>query len=98
MNRNSMNNDRKPTQGGPNSHGNGQDNHVSRKNGRSQRVRALKERRTKKEDERLLSRPTQPLIKPKAPIPQDQVKEIEHSVDRAIHFDFTLTDPDRKSV
>jgi len=90
-----MNNDRKPAQNGPNNHnhGNGPNNHGSRKNGRSQRVRALKERSTKTEDERLLSRPTQPLIKPKAPIPQEQVKEIEHAVDRAIHFDFTLTDP-----
>src|SRR5579884_2073319 len=95
MSRNSMNNDRKPAQNGPNNHnhGNGPNNHGSRKNGRSQRVRALKERSTKTEDERLLSRPTQPLIKPKAPIPQEQVKEIEHALDRAIHFDFTLTDP-----
>ncbi|QBD77745.1 TIGR00730 family Rossman fold protein [Ktedonosporobacter rubrisoli] len=45
------------------------------------------------EDERLLRRPTQPLISPKAPVPQEQVREEEHALDRALHFDFTLTDP-----
>ncbi len=45
------------------------------------------------EDERLLSRPTQPLVSPKEPIPQEQMKEEQHALDRALHFDFTLTDP-----
>lgn len=45
------------------------------------------------EDERLLSRPTQPLIRPTEPLSQEQVKEEEHALERALHFDFTLTDP-----
>jgi uncharacterized protein (TIGR00730 family) len=95
-NSNPMNNGKKPSQSGPNNHNNynnGSNNQAPRKNGRSQRFRSLKERGSRTEDERLLTRPTQPLIKPKAPIPQEQAKEIEHAVDRAIHFDFTLTDP-----
>lgn len=93
MNRN-MNNDKKPSQNRPNNHNGHQGGpNNPRKNGRSQRVRALKERSKRTEDERLLSRPTQPLVKPEAPLPQEQVREIEHAVDRAINFDFTLTDP-----
>jgi uncharacterized protein (TIGR00730 family) len=45
------------------------------------------------EDERLLRRPTQPLVSPTDPIPQEQVKEEQHALDRALHLDFTLTDP-----
>ncbi len=45
------------------------------------------------EDERLLRRPTQPLISPTEPIPQERVKEEQHALERALHFDFTLTDP-----
>ena len=45
------------------------------------------------EDERLLSRPTQPLVSPSEPMSQEQVKEEQHALDRALHFDFTLTDP-----
>lgn len=45
------------------------------------------------EDERLLRRPTQPLIKPKEPMPQEQMNEEQHALERALHFDFTLTDP-----
>lgn len=45
------------------------------------------------EDERLLYRPTQPLISPTEPMPQEQVKQEEHALERAMHFDFTLTDP-----
>ncbi len=45
------------------------------------------------EDERLLRRPTQPLVSPTDPVPQEQVKEEEHALDRALHLDFTLTDP-----
>jgi uncharacterized protein (TIGR00730 family) len=45
------------------------------------------------EDERLLSRPTQPLVRPNDPIPHEQVKEEQHALDRALHLDFTLTDP-----
>ena len=45
------------------------------------------------EDERLLQRPTQPLVSPSDPVPQEQVKEEQHALDRALHLDFTLTDP-----
>jgi uncharacterized protein (TIGR00730 family) len=45
------------------------------------------------EDERLLRRPTQALISPTEPIPREQVKEEEHALERALNFDFTLTDP-----
>ena len=45
------------------------------------------------EDERLLHRPTQPLVSPEEPIPQETLKEVEHALDRALHYDFTLTDP-----
>src|SRR5438876_12233493 len=45
------------------------------------------------EDERLLHRPTQPLVKPTDPTPIEQVKIEEHSVERRMHFDFTITDP-----
>src|SRR5579872_7157251 len=45
------------------------------------------------EDERLLSRPAQPLISIDKPVTKEQIKEEEHAVERAIHFDFTVTDP-----
>lgn len=45
------------------------------------------------EDERLLRRPTQPLISPTEPVPQERVQEERHALDRALNFDFTLTDP-----
>ncbi|BCL79392.1 LOG family protein [Ktedonobacteria bacterium brp13] len=45
------------------------------------------------DDERLLSRPTQPLISPKDPVPSERVREEEHAFERALNFDFTVTDP-----
>jgi uncharacterized protein (TIGR00730 family) len=45
------------------------------------------------EDERLLRRPAQPLIGSTQPIPSNVIKEEKHEVERAIHYDFTLTDP-----
>ncbi len=45
------------------------------------------------EDERLLRRPTQPLISPTEPMPSEQVKEEQHGIERALNLDFTLTDP-----
>ena len=45
------------------------------------------------EDERLLHRPTQPLVSRAGPLSFEQVKEEEHALDRALHYDFTLTDP-----
>src|SRR5436309_5405052 len=68
-------------------------NNNNRKNGKPMRYRPSKGRRPATEDERLLHRPAQPLISPTAPIPQEQVKEEEHALDRALHFDFTLTYP-----
>src|SRR5215471_17058799 len=65
----------------------------NRKYSRSYRYRHQKERRSITEDERLLHRPTRQLVSPTEPVPQEQVKEEEHSLDRALHFDFTLTDP-----
>ncbi len=66
----------------------------NRKNGKSPRYRpSAKGHRPATEDERLLHRPTQPLVSPADPMPQEQVKEEEHALDRALHYDFTLTDP-----
>jgi uncharacterized protein (TIGR00730 family) len=45
------------------------------------------------EDERLLHRPTQPLVRPMEPMPSEQIKEEEHALERAMHTDFTSTDP-----
>src|SRR5579859_5643378 len=45
------------------------------------------------EDERLLHRPTQPLVSPEEPPSQETIKEEEHALERAMHTDFTLTDP-----
>ncbi len=70
-------------------------NHTNhyRKNGGTSRLRQAKGRRPPTEDERLLHRPSQPLISPAAPMPQEQVREEEHAFERAMHLDFTLTDP-----
>ena len=45
------------------------------------------------EDERLLSRPTLPLISPTEPVPSEQTVRDEHAFERALNFDFTITDP-----
>ena len=45
------------------------------------------------EDERFLHRPTQPLVSPTEPASAEMVKEEEHALERAMHFDFTITDP-----
>src|SRR5450755_4525624 len=45
------------------------------------------------EDERLLHRPAQPLVSSTEPESPEQVKEEEHALERARHFDFTITDP-----
>ena len=84
MNRENNSNSKKPAIGS---------NGTNRKNRRTYHYRHQKERRSITEDERLLYRPTRQLVSPSEPIPQDQVKEEEQSLDRALHFDFTLTDP-----
>jgi uncharacterized protein (TIGR00730 family) len=45
------------------------------------------------EDERFLQRPMQPLIKASEPVPPEHIKEAEHAIERAVNFDFTITDP-----
>ncbi|HEY0755653.1 MAG TPA: TIGR00730 family Rossman fold protein [Ktedonobacteraceae bacterium] len=45
------------------------------------------------EDERLLSRPTMPLISPTEPLPSEQANRDDHAFERAMNFDFTITDP-----
>lgn len=45
------------------------------------------------EDERLLSRPTLPLITPGEPVPSEQTIRDDHAFERALNFDFTITDP-----
>jgi uncharacterized protein (TIGR00730 family) len=65
----------------------------NRRNGKSSRFRQRRGKGPVTEDERLLHRPTQPLVSPTEPMPQEQVKEEEHALDRALHFDFTQTDP-----
>ena len=71
---------------------NGANNHQTRSNG-TPRYRAKKPTDVATEDERLLRRPTQPLVSPSEPTPEAQMKEEEHALDRALHYDFTLTDP-----
>src|SRR5207249_5193626 len=63
------------------------------KNGKSRRYRSGRNNGAVTEDERLLHRPVQPLISPTDPTPLDQVKEEEHALEHALHFDFTITDP-----
>ncbi|PZW32035.1 hypothetical protein EI42_02061 [Thermosporothrix hazakensis] len=45
------------------------------------------------EDERLLRRPTQPLVSPSEPTPLEKIHADEHAFERALNFDFTITDP-----
>jgi len=68
-------------------------NNANHKNGRSMRYRQNRGRRPTTEDERLLSRPAQPLVSPTEAIPQEQIRLQEHAFERAMHFDFTHTDP-----
>lgn len=66
----------------------------NRKNGKNpSHYRSLRGKGAITEDERLLNRPMRRLVSPADPMPQEQIKEEEHALDRAIHFDFTLTDP-----
>ena len=66
----------------------------NRKNGKSpMRYRQGRNNGQVTEDERLLHRPTQPLVSPTEPATAEMVKEEEHALERAMHFDFTITDP-----
>ena len=74
------------------SRNNGRNN--NKKNGKSSfRYRKFRPQQTSTEDERLLYRPARKLVSPSEPVPQDQIKEDEHALDRALHIDFTHTDP-----
>jgi uncharacterized protein (TIGR00730 family) len=67
-------------------------NHRSRKG--AERFRSFQsKRRPLTEDERLLTRPTRPLVSPSEPPPSEQIQADEHALERALHFDFTITDP-----
>lgn len=92
MNRNP--NDKKPSSAnGSNNHQSGQNNSSHKKNGKSRYRPYRSQNNSRTEDERLLYRPAQPLVRPQQTMPQEQERELEHAVERAIHFDFTLTDP-----
>lgn len=68
-------------------------NHV-RKNGRfNTAYPSNRSRRNITEDERFLQRPMQPLVKASEPIPPEHIREAEHAIERAVNFDFTITDP-----
>src|SRR5690348_14588980 len=45
------------------------------------------------EDEQSLRRPKRPLLKPSEPKTLEQIKEELHEYERALHTDYTLTDP-----
>ncbi len=67
-------------------------NHRGRK--AAERFRSFQsKRRPMTEDERLLTRPTRPLVSPSEPPPSEQIQADEHALERALHFDFTITDP-----
>jgi uncharacterized protein (TIGR00730 family) len=72
---------------------NGLNNHHRKGTRPSPRYRSPKNPVPVTEDERLLRRSTQPLVSPTQPLSQEQVKEERHAQERAIHFDYTLTDP-----
>ena len=65
----------------------------ARRNGKNLRYRHQQGWRPTTEDERFLNRPAQPLNSPPETPSQELAKQDEHSLDRALHFDFTHTDP-----
>src|SRR5437660_11822137 len=66
----------------------------SRRNGKNgSRFRSGRNNGQVTEDERLLHRPTQPLISPTDPAATEQVKQYEPALERSMQFDFTNTDP-----
>jgi uncharacterized protein (TIGR00730 family) len=86
----SRNSDKKGLNGSNGS--NGSNNH--RKNAKiSPRYRSSRNPVPVTEDERLLRRPTQPLVGPTEQMAQEQVQEERHAQERAFHLDYTLTDP-----
>ncbi len=79
------------------SHNNGKTSSLNNNNNRKTKGRYRSTRNkghAVTEDERLLNRPpTQQLVSPTEPLSQEQVKQEQHAFDRAMNFDFTLTDP-----
>jgi TIGR00730 family protein len=72
---------------------NGKFNNPQNTNG-TNRYRSLRQKgNAVTDDERLLSRPAQPLVSPTEPLPSELVREEEHAFERARNFDFTVTDP-----
>jgi uncharacterized protein (TIGR00730 family) len=60
----------------------------------TERYNALRNKgNTVTEDERLLSRPATPLVSPTDPVPHELIQEENHAFERAVNFDFTMTDP-----
>ncbi|GCE31796.1 cytokinin riboside 5'-monophosphate phosphoribohydrolase [Dictyobacter alpinus] len=70
---------------------NGSSNH--RDKTATDRYNALRNKGAVTDDERLLSRPTQPLVSPNEPIPDELRQEEDHAFERALNFDYTMTDP-----
>ncbi len=62
-------------------------------NGKNMRYRQQQGRRPTTEDERFLTRLTQPLISRTGAPSQELAKQDEHALERALHFDFMHTDP-----
>lgn len=85
------NSDKKPVNG-LNNHNHNQ-NHNQQRKKVAPRYRASRNQVPVTEDERLLRRPTQPLVGPREQKSQEQVKEERYAQERALDFDFTLTDP-----
>jgi uncharacterized protein (TIGR00730 family) len=63
------------------------------RNSKNMRYRQQQGRRPTTEDDRFFTRPTQPLISRTEAPPQELAKQDEHALERALHFNFTHTDP-----
>ena len=72
---------------------NGNNGNNKRNGKQTSRYRPVRGKGPTTEDERLLSRPAQPLVSVNEPLTKEQVHEEEHAIERANHFDFTRTDP-----
>lgn len=74
-------------------HRNGKFNGAGRRGAKARYKSLRNQGHTVTEDERLLVRPAQPLVSPSEPVPQEQIAEEHHAFERALNFDFTITDP-----
>ena len=80
-----FNNDKKNSMNGNKGQG--------RKNGKPSRYRHHRNPQSRTEDERLLSRPAQPLVSPSELLTPEQIRQQEYAQERALQADFTHTDP-----